>query len=89
MKIKLNYKETQRFLKGSDMKNFLKKAGDKVAKQANAEAPVGRTGELSRSHKVDIDETDRAVARVSSDKKYAAAVAARTGYLTRALDKGI
>lgn len=89
MKFKLNYSETQKFLRGPEMEAFLRKAGAKVAESANAEAPVGETGELSQSHDVDIDITDRMVARIKSDKDYAAAVAARTGYLTRALDRGI
>lgn len=89
MKFKLDYHGVKDFLYGSEVEAMLRKAGEEVAKSADEEAPVGETGELSNSHYVEIDYTDRVVARVKSDKEYAAAVAARTGYMTRALDKGI
>lgn len=89
MKFKLDYQGTKAFLRGEEMEKFLRDVGAKVAVAANEEAPVGETGELSRSHDVEIAITDRKVARIQSDMDYAAAVAARTGYLTRALDRGI
>ena len=59
-----------------------------VANAANANAPVGETGELSTSHGVTTDHTDRARAAIYSTAEHAIIVESRTGYLSRALDGG-
>ena len=73
----------------------LDKRASKVARQANANAPVGETGELSNSHYVESDKSPgtkgawrRGRARVVTDKPYATKVEAETGYFTSALDGG-
>ena len=78
-----------------EMQKELKRRAERVARQANANAPVGETGELSQSHRVEMDTSPgtkgafkRARARIVSDKKYAAKIEAATGYLTSALDAG-
>lgn len=85
--VRLSRSEVAKFLKGPEVEAMLNQVGKKVADNANSAAPVGATGALSNSHYHEVeDSTDRKAARVKSDLDYAAAVASRTGYLTRALD---
>lgn len=66
----------------------LSKRAKRIASAANANAPVGETGQLSRSHQVVNDRTDRARARVVSNLPYAITIEANTGYLSRSLEAG-
>ena len=82
-------------LNSPELRKELERRAKKVADAANDNAPVGETGELSRSHKVVSDTTSgskgawpRARAKVVTDKEYAVTVEAATGYLTSALDAG-
>lgn len=87
-KIRPNQRELARLLKGPEMAEFLNEVGSKVAEAANETAPVGETGELSRSHYHEVEETkDRKVVRIKSNLDYAAKVASDTGYMTQALDR--
>ena len=92
---KANGAGMQQLLNSPELKSELERRAKRVAAQANANAPKGETGELSRSHKVVSDTTSgakgawrRARAKVITDKEYAATVEAATGYFTSALDAG-
>jgi hypothetical protein len=85
---KPNRRGMQELLHSADVRAELERRARKVRDRANSNAPVGETGELSQSHEIEHDTTDRAVVRVYSDKEYAITVEANTGYLSSALDAG-
>lgn len=88
MKLKLDRKGMNELLHSEMVKDEIASRAKRIAAQANANAPVGETGNLSRSHQVVEDETDRARARVVSELPYAITVEANTGYFSRALEGG-
>jgi hypothetical protein len=86
MKMKLDSRGMKQLLMSDAVRAELRRRAQRVADRANSTAPVGETGQLSQSHEVVDDTTDRAVARVVSDLDYAITVEANTGYLTASLD---
>lgn len=87
--IRLNSAGVRAVMRAPGVREELLRRMERAAAQANETAPVGETGELSRSHEAYVDERpddQLPVARVGSSKDYALGVEARTGYLSAALD---
>lgn len=72
-------------LASRDVRAALEHKAEAVLKAADARVPV-RTGDLKASGHVEMDETDRAVARVVYDSDHAQVVNARTGFLSSSID---
>lgn len=87
--LRLNYKGVREVMRQPGVREELLRRMEKVAAQANRNAPVGDTGELSQSHTAYTDDRPDShlpVARVSSDRDYSLVMESRTGYLSSALD---
>lgn len=84
LRIKLNSRDFERFLKSDDVRPSLREVAEGWASTARRTAPVD-TGEYRDSIKVVEDTTDRAVARVVTTAPHGLIVEARTGNLKRAM----
>lgn len=87
--LRLNNQGIRATMRDPRVKAMLLERMKRVAQQANENAPVGETGELSQSHEAYVDDrpdTHLPAARVESSKDYALVVESRTGYLSSALD---
>lgn len=85
---KMNASGARQLLKSEGVRRELERRAEKVRQRANDNAPVGETGNLSKSHEIETEEHDRTVVKVYSNLDYAIAVEANTGYLSEALDAG-
>lgn len=87
--VRMNIKGVKETLRAPGVRKELMRRMERAAAQANANAPVGETGNLSRSHEAYMDDrpdSQLPAARVRSDRDYALVVESRTGYLSAALD---
>lgn len=87
--VRMNMRGVRATMRDPRVKALLLERMKRVAEQANSNAPVGETGELSQSHEAYVDDrpdTYLPAARVESSKDYALVVESRTGYLSSALD---
>lgn len=87
--LRLNFKGVKAVMRQQGVRDELLRRMERAAAQANANAPVGETGDLSRSHTAYVDDrpdSQLPAARVRSDRDYSIGVEARTGYLSAALD---
>lgn len=85
-RVKMNSAGIKELLNSPGVRAELTKHAGAVLSEAQANAPVGETGDYMASLHIKQDTTDRAVVRVGSDVAYARVVEARTGNLSRALD---
>lgn len=81
---RLNSRGMRELLNSSGVEAYLRGKAEPVLAAAKSSAPVD-TGAYRDSLRIEIDHTDRVVARVVSDVDHAMVVEADTGNLTRAL----
>ena len=87
-KVQVNQAGVRALLRSAPIRDDLARRAERVRATAAATAPVGPTGRLAASHRVEVDDTGgRARARVVADTPYAAVVAARNPWLAQALDQ--
>lgn len=87
--VRMNIKGVKETLRAPGVRDELLRRMERAAAQANANAPVGETGDLSRSHTAYVDDrpdSQLPAARVASDRDYALLIESATGYLSAALD---